>query len=97
MFHCLGSGPSAYVTMCTLSESFGSLHKVTHCSSQKAYLSLLVDWGEDVIPCDALVPKLCVAFDIDANSTTPIEQAELAFLFLYVGTSIKHGNMYVPI
>ncbi|CAN7984848.1 unnamed protein product, partial [Ixodes hexagonus] len=56
------------------------------------------DSRDNVVPSEALVPKLADIFGLDTSSASPTDQAKLAFLFLYVGTSMTHGHgRFMPV
>lgn len=69
------------------------------CNAQVANLkcsasndSTLADCRDNVVRSEALVPKLADLFKLKTGSKVPTDQAKLAFLFLYVGTSLAHGR-----
>ncbi|EEC07185.1 mevalonate kinase, putative [Ixodes scapularis] len=56
------------------------------------------DCRDNVVRSEALVPKLADLFKLKTGSKVPTDQAKLAFLFLYVGTSLAHGRgRFLPI
>uniref|UniRef100_A0A131YUF3 Mevalonate kinase n=1 Tax=Rhipicephalus appendiculatus TaxID=34631 RepID=A0A131YUF3_RHIAP len=45
-----------------------------------------------VILSGTLVPDICSAFEVDAKSSKPGDQAKLAFLFLLTGITLRHNS-----